>query len=576
MRHIVNQLSMYKSLSIITICSSLSISGLYGQSSHLPIGSEDYHTLDRLEALNGKFHKDLFLTQKGIRSRDVSDFVQSEVVADAFSNKNNTDYEYLNLLQNNTGEWKWPNGDGFIPTSKKMGPFYRQQKDFLATHHRRYYISANPILGYTALVEDANTDKALKQSYALGAKAAFRFEDWLSADVSYIYHNDQHIQPYQAYINNHGGFDGNTYALKNGERWQANQYRANLHLKLYKEYIGLSLGRDQHFIGDGYRSLMLGNFTTPSWYAKLTTKIWKFQYQNIYSIYQPQLSEQFSGVSEQKFATTHHLSVNVTPWLNIGLFESVIFGRKNHYEFGYLNPIIMYRAVERSIGSPDKMIIGVNAKALVGKTATIYGQFIINEFTAKEFFSNNGYWANKWGAQLGLKYFNAFTIPNLDIQLEGNAVRPYTYSSTLRASNELLTNYSHDNLPLAHPLGAGFVEGILKLKYRIGNYFIIDFTSLIYKQSVDVGTVNNGNNIFLDYKSRSHNYGVGITGVGNENQVVFSNNLNLSYRLFPNLYWDIGGNYRNVKFNYNESNEKVFSAYMGFRLNLNRRDYTQL
>src|SRR5690606_24731359 len=107
------------------------------------------------EALNGKFHKDLFLTQKGIRSRDVSDFVQSEVAADAFSNKNNTDYEYLNLLQNNTGEWKWPNGDGFLPTSKKMGPFYRQQKDFLATHHRRYYISANPILGYTALVEDA-------------------------------------------------------------------------------------------------------------------------------------------------------------------------------------------------------------------------------------------------------------------------------------------------------------------------------------------------------------------------------------------------------------------------------------
>ena len=31
---------------------------------------------------------------------------------------------------------------------------------------------------------------------------------------------------------------------------------------------------------------------------------------------------------DRKYAAMHHLSMNVTKWLNIGLFESVIFGRK--------------------------------------------------------------------------------------------------------------------------------------------------------------------------------------------------------------------------------------------------------
>jgi hypothetical protein len=34
----------------------------------------------------------------------------------------------------------------------------------------------------------------------------------------------------------------------------------------------------------------------------------------------------------------HHLDMAITKWLNVGLFEGVIFGRNNHFEFGYLNP----------------------------------------------------------------------------------------------------------------------------------------------------------------------------------------------------------------------------------------------
>jgi hypothetical protein len=54
------------------------------------------------------------------------------------------------------------------------------------------------------------------------------------------------------------------------------------------------------------------------------------------------------------------LSINATKWLNIGLFEGVIFGRKDHFEFQYLNPIIFYRHIEGAIGSPDNALAGLD------------------------------------------------------------------------------------------------------------------------------------------------------------------------------------------------------------------------
>lgn len=563
---------MYKSLSLLSMCFSLYVNSIYSQSSNLPLGTEDYHTLERLETMSGQFDPVLHLTQKGASHKDAMNFSLKHLSADINTQFTSVDYQYLNQIINNTGEWKGPNGDGFLPSKRPLGPFYRQQKDFLATKKSKYYFSLNPVLGYQAITEGKEqSNQEFKHNYFIGAQMAARYEDWLSADFRFVHANENPITPYRDYINEFGGMDGNVYQQHSNGQLIANQFRANVHVKLYKDYVGLSVGRDHHFIGNGYRSLMLSNFTTSYWYAKLTTKVWKFQYQNIFAKHEAQLSNQLPGISEQKYSATHHLSLNVTPWLNVGVFENIMFGRNDRYEFGYLNPVLLYRAAERSVGSPDKMIIGLNAKALVKKTANIYGQFIINEFTASEFFGNNGYWANKWGAQLGVNYYNAFTIPNLDIKLETNMVRPYTYSSTLRASNEILSNYTHANLPMAHPLGAGFVEGIFKAKYRLGNYFIIDLSSIIYKHTLDLPTENNGGNILYDYDTRSHNFGVNM--VGDYHSMVWNTNLNLSYRIYANVYFDIGGTYRNSEISGINTAQQTWNIYTGLRMNLQKKDY---
>jgi hypothetical protein len=94
----------------------------------------------------------------------------------------------------------------------------------------------------------------------------------------------------------------------------------------------------------------------------------------------------------------------------------VIFSRPDHFEFSYMNPIILYRSIERANGSPDNVNLGLNFKALVAGHLQFYGQAFFDEFKSKELFAGNGWFGNKFGIQMGGKYFDAYTIKNLDIQ----------------------------------------------------------------------------------------------------------------------------------------------------------------
>ena len=110
------------------------------------------------------------------------------------------------------------------------------------------------------------------------------------------------------------------------------------------------------------------------------------------------------------------------------------------------------------MGSPDNALAGIDFKANIKHRAQLYGQLLLDEFILSEIKNKPTSWVNKWGLQLGIKYLDAFGIKNLDIQVEANRVRPFTYSH-----NDTISNYTHYNQPLAHPLGANFQEvlGIL-------------------------------------------------------------------------------------------------------------------
>jgi hypothetical protein len=55
------------------------------------------------------------------------------------------------------------------------------------------------------------------------------------------------------------------------------------------KFIDFQFGYDKNFIGNGYRSFFLSDWGNSYLFAKINTKIWKFNYQNIFMELMPQL-----------------------------------------------------------------------------------------------------------------------------------------------------------------------------------------------------------------------------------------------------------------------------------------------
>jgi hypothetical protein len=334
-------------------------------------------------------------------------------------------------------------------------------------------------------------------------------------------------------------------------------------------YIDVVFGYDKNFIGNGYRSLLLGDNSSNNLFLKLNTRIWKFNYQNLFMELHNADNRIGDKLLGKKYAAMHHLDLAVNKWLNIGVFEGVIFGRKDRFDFGYLNPIIFYRSIEQQNGSFDNSIIGLDAKANIAKKFQVYGQFSLDEFLLSEITKKNGYWGNKFGIQVGAKYIDAFGISNLDLQLEHNRVRPFTYSH-----RDSVANYTHYNQPLAHPLGANFSEFIGIARYQPAPKWLTVAKLIYYSQGRDSSSRSFGSNIFLPnqlpYRTTENGY---FIGSGWKTNVFFASFL-LSYEWKENLFIELNAVYRKEDTKtppVTSSNTSIVT--FGIRWNMHRREF---
>jgi hypothetical protein len=247
----------------------------------------------------------------------------------------------------------------------------------------------------------------------------------------------------------------------------------------------------------------------------------------------------------------------------------VIFGRKDRFDFGYLNPIIFYRSIEQQNGSFDNSVAGLDVKANLAKKIQLYGQLSLDEFLLSEIRKNEGWWANKWGIQLGAKYIDAFGISNLDLQVEHNRVRPFTYSH-----RDSVANYTHYNQPLAHPLGANFSEFIGVARYQPAPKWLAVAKMIYYTQGRDSSSRSFGSNIFYPNIApfRQGDYGYNI-GSGLKTSVLLASLL-VSYELRENLFVEFNALYRKQETKtppISSTNSSIIS--FGIRWNMQRRDF---
>ena len=326
------------------------------------------------------------------------------------------------------------------------------------------------------------------------------------------------------------------------------------------KYLNITLGQDRNFIGDGYRSMLLSDVSANYPFLKLTANLGNVKYMAMWAQFQDLKSPQFSYDNgyRKKWGVFHYADWNVNERLSLGFFDALIWQDadstgKRGFDFSYVNPLIFLRPIEGQNGSPDNALIGFNAKYELLKKTTIYGQFLLDEFTAKEVFAGTGYWANKFAYQLGIRGFDAFRINRLNYLLEFNTARPYTYSQ--RSS---LLNYGNYNQALAHPYGANFREFVGILNYSLSRFDFIGKLNLA-QYGLDGANDNFGKDIFKPYNSRNSNYNNSIAQ-GIKTSLTFLD-AKISYLLNPNynLRLELGGQVRMEKNNLKENNTGIVS-----------------
>lgn len=359
-----------------------------------------------------------------------------------------------------------------------------------------------------------------------------------------------------------------------GQKMINNMYQSIDLIGAYKlnKFFTILGGHSKNFFGDGYRSLLLSDNASSNPFFKIETSFASIKYVNLFQvlkdIYQIPNQEPANAI---KYSASHYLSWNITKEFNLSIFETVVMQGKDSlsnrgFDVNYLNPFVFYRPVEYASGSADNVLLGMSMSYKTSHQHQFYFQLILDEFLLAELKSDQKWWANKYGIQLGVKA-NDFLMKNLYIQMEYNFVRPFTYSHKHTAQN-----YGQMNQALAHPIGANFHDLINIITYKKGKHQLSN--KVTYSSyGIDTSAINYGQNIFHSYADRNGEYGH-VTQQGLKTNV-FNNQLIYEYALFPhlNIYAFARYNYRFQINTYKQQTNHSFQIGIKSRIWNNYSDY---
>ena len=338
------------------------------QSTFLPQGSQFDHFLDRMQILqqtnpNLNFSSDRPIGRRlAVRMAEMADSLHKAFPYDEYYHLSPVDQASLYSLLLNNIEWTTRRTDTFASKHPLLNTFYQEKANFYQVTDKDFFLAIDPAIQETQSYETGNKERVFLNSKGLTLRGMIAGKLGFSAYLT----DNQERGPsfFQQRVAQFYAVPGAGYYKafkKTGFDYYDN--RASIYFNAWK-YFDFQIGYDKNFIGDGYRSLFLSDYSAPYLFGKINVRIWKLNYQVIYA----QLTGQhFTTDSDYlyptKYAVFHHLSVNPLPWLNVGIFENVIFTRSTGYDLSYLNPVAFLVSAQQENGSPDKTTAGLDFKA---------------------------------------------------------------------------------------------------------------------------------------------------------------------------------------------------------------------
>lgn len=467
-----------------------------------------------------------------------------------------------NIERSKMNNLEFVSGDKSALVSKKplWNTFYKTPANFIEVDNPDFFLSVNPVLQLQAMADNESDELIFLNTRGIVARGLIAKRIGFQ---TYLTDNQERAPKFvQERITRYRAVPGNgfykTFKTTGVDYFDA---RGSFTVNAAK-YLDIQFGYDKQFIGNGYRSLFLSEFPNNYLFLNLNLRVWRLNYVSK----TVELTSQFKRGSTdtlfpKKYMAIHHISFNAPKWLTLGLFEGVVFGRLNQFEFSYLNPVMFLRPAEQQNGSADNAFVGLDFKANIARRFQVYGQLLFDEFKLSELKKRDGWWANKWALQLGAKYIDAFGVKNLDLQLETNLVRPFTYSHF-----DTVANYTHYNQPLAHPLMSNIREVVAIARYQPAPKWYLQGRLSGWWGGSDTAGLNFGNNIFLDNDTRAQDRDIRF-GSAVETQWVNAN-LWVAYEWKENFFIET-----NIYLRQTNNVPLNFIGSLGIRWNMHRREY---
>lgn len=543
-----------------------------GQSNYASLNEDYYHLIDRYEIRTGRILPSLFTAIKPYKRSHIVAFVDSARSSTALkSAADEFNYQYL---MNDSWEWSAsPYNDSAKPFLRH---FYKKKSDFFHYHSDDFDLHVNPVLYVSGGFDSGRNDPLFINTR--GAEVRGMIDRKLGF-YTYLTDNQALLPSYvwdQMRENPVIPHEGFWKEFKDGKGVDFLQARGYITFDATK-HIHLALGHDRFFLGNGYRSLVLSDYSAPSMFLRANVNVWKLNYLFLLNQMTADVNGSLGGLRSvqggypNKFAAIHHISMNIGRKLNIGLFESVIFTAddstgSDHLRLDYFNPIIFYRAIEQQNGSSDNVLLGLDFKWNALKNIQLYGQFVLDEFVLDHIRAADGWWANKYAIQAGMKYIDALNVSNLDLQGEINIVRPYTYSH-----NTNYGSYTNYRQPLAHPLGANFTELAGLARYQPLARLQVSGKLLLINTGRDGAGENWGGDLLKKNTTRMREFG-NETGQGIPNTIYYMS-VAASWQIKHNLFADATVTLRKSQSDAAPLAKDTSISSLALRWNIGRRTY---
>lgn len=535
------------------------------QTTYLPLHSEEERLLERIEVKSGALSP-FFFNLRPISRKDAMLFLKRQRVNILHGDLLLSPVDKYNIQRAESVSSEWvETADGLdaaIPSKKPiLHYFYQVQPDALHVHTEDFFLVVNPVI-YAEAAKESNVED-LEYINTRGIEVRGRIMDKIGFYTMLADDQERPASYVGAYEKRTQAFPGKTfYGHSPSGNYDFFLAKGYLDASFFHEHLNVTFGYDNNFTGAGIRSLVLSDFSPPATFLRLRAHWNRLSYQSLFL----QLTADYQKTGgdhrlAQQYAAIHQLGFQARPWLDMGIFESTIFGQTDILKATDLIPVIGYQTLARSLGAHQKTALGLWFKAITLRHLQFYGQAYFDRINFSEI-NNKGWWGNQLGIQLGGKYFDAFTVANLDLQGEVNLVRPFTYASKGDGQD-----YTHYNQPLAHPDGAGFAEVIGAIDYQPFNKLFLTAKGIYSLRGSDSGLLNNGVNPLENQNLRPGNYGYGLVPGINQNALYL--NFNAAYEIRPNLFFEAGV----TQWNWKTQQHTSAILYGGVRWNIVRKEY---